>query len=74
MKKFSVVIANRHATSVSLEDEFYLELLNLAKEQNLTLNSLITNIDKTRLTPNLSSAIRIYILKTLRQKLEKSLK
>ena len=70
MKKFSVVIAGRHATSISLEEEFYAELFNLAKEQKLTLNSLITDIDKTRTSPNLSSALRVYVLKRLRQKLD----
>lgn len=74
MKKFSIVIAGRHATSISLEEEFYKELLNIAKEQNLPLNRLVTNIDKTRTTPNLSSAIRVYILKNLREKLEQTLK
>ena len=74
MKDFSIVVAGRHATSISLEEEFYKELLNIAKEQNLPLNRLVTNIDKTRTTPNLSSAIRVYILKNLREKLEQTLK
>jgi len=67
MKKFSVLIANRHATSISLEEEFYQELLCIASAKNMTVSSLITEIDETRTTPNLSSAIRLYILKTLKQ-------
>ena len=74
MKKFSVVIAHRHATSISLEDEFYQALVALANEQNIPLNALITKIDSTRAENNLSSALRIYILKTLQQKLQSELK
>lgn len=71
MKKFSVIIANRHATSISLEPEFYGALLAIAKENNITLNQLVTEIDKNRTTANLSSALRIYVLQTLQKKLTK---
>lgn len=67
MRKISVVIANRHQTSISLEDEFYEELLRIAREQNRSLNQLITQIDAQKQIPNLSSAIRIYILNELKQ-------
>lgn len=70
MKKFSVVIANRHATSISLEEEFYEALCQIADEKNIPLNQLITNIDNSRETPNLSSALRLYILKTLQEKIK----
>lgn len=64
MKKISVLIANRHATSISLEDEFYQVLLNIAAQKKIPLSALITEIDENRDTScNLSSAIRIYILK-----------
>lgn len=71
MKKFSVIIANQHTTSISLEEEFYEALCNIARERKLSPNKLITEIDKTRTTPNLSSAIRLYILKSLQKKLAK---
>lgn len=70
MKKFSVIIANRHATSISLEEEFYKALTDIVKEQQTTLNRLVTKIDNERQTTNLSSAIRLYILKTLQDKLK----
>ncbi len=70
MKKFSVIIANRHATSISLEEEFYDALSRIAAEQNIPLNQLITNIDNTKETPNLSSALRLYVLKNLQEKLK----
>ena len=70
MKKFSVIIANRHATSISLEEEFYEALSQIATERNIHLNQLITDIDNTRKTPNLSSALRLYVLKTLQEKIK----
>ena len=66
MRKFSVIIAGRHATSISLEDEFYAALCALAAERNMTL----TEMDGTRTTPNLSSALRLYVLKSLLEKLK----
>ena len=65
MHKQSIIIANRHQTSISLEDEFFQELKNIANEKNLSINQLVTLIDSEREYENLSSAIRIYILKKL---------
>lgn len=73
MKKFSVLIAKRHATSISLEDEFYQALTDIAKEEKIPLNELITQIDSTRETANLSSALRLYVLKKLQQKIKENL-
>ena len=70
MQKFSVVIAGKHYTSISLEEEFYRQLNILALEQHRPINDLITEVDKTRSIPNLSSALRLYVLRTLLQKLE----
>lgn len=66
MKKISVIIANRHQTSISLEEDFWLELQKIAQEKNISINQLVTEIDSTRELDNLSSAIRIYILKHLK--------
>ena len=67
MKKFSVLIAGRHATSISLEDEFYADLNLIAKQQNMSRNQLVTIIDEERTVENLSSAIRLYILQYWKQ-------
>ncbi len=67
MKKISVIIAGRHQTSISLEDEFWQELQAIAKEKFQTINQLVTEIDSKREHENLSSAIRIYILKYLKK-------
>ncbi len=69
MKKISVIIAGRHATSVTLEDEFYEALCRLAAEKGICVNRLITMIDSERSTTNLSSALRLYVLKSLQEKL-----
>lgn len=69
MRKLSVVIANRHSTSISLEEEFLSELKEIANSQNISLNQLITQIDAERKHENLSSAIRVYILNYLKKKL-----
>ena len=65
MRKISVIIAGRHATSICLEEEFYEELKKIANNRNISLNALVTEIDKYREKENLSSAIRVYILKHL---------
>lgn len=71
MKKFSVIIAKQHTTSVSLEDEFYRALIAIAQEKQQPLNALITEIDSKRNTANLSSALRLFVLKSLQEKLKK---
>jgi len=63
MIKKSVLIAGRHATSISLEKEFYFELCRIAAEKNISFNSLVTRIDSERKIPNLSSALRLYVLR-----------
>ena len=71
MKKISVIIANRHETSISLEDDFLEELKSIAIEKNISINKLVTTIDEQRDLENLSSAIRIYILKHIKDQISK---
>lgn len=66
MRKLSVVIAGRHSTSICLEDEFLDELKEIAAARNMSLNQLVTEIDASRTIENLSSAIRVYILNSLK--------
>ena len=71
MKKISVVIAGRHYTSITLEEEFYEVLLSIAKANNQSINALVTEIDINRDEgTNLSSAIRLYVLKYLINKIK----
>ena len=60
MKKISVLISGRHATSISLEDEFYAALLQITQRENISVNKLITKIDQTSRQDNLSAAIRLF--------------
>ena len=69
MKKHSLLIMG-HATSISLEDEFWESLKEIAFEESKPIQQLIEQIDLDR-TSNLSSAIRIYILNYLKNKLQK---
>lgn len=68
MKKRSVKIQG-HATSISLEEEFWQLLKALAAEQKRPLTTLIAEIDRKRGGKNLSSALRLYVLKTLQERL-----
>ncbi len=68
MKKRSVVIAG-HATSLSLEVEFYDALERLAKQRNMSVAALIKQIDFSR-NGNLSSAVRVFILKALEENIQ----
>ena len=67
MIKKSVVIANRHSTSISLEKEFMDELKIIAEQKEMSINQLVTEIDSKSEQDNLSSAIRIYILNHLKK-------
>jgi len=57
----SIVIAG-HKTSVSLEGEFWNSLREIATERGMTLGELTRGIDANRNHPNLSSAIRLFVL------------
>ena len=68
MKKRSLLIMG-HATSISLEDEFWESLKEISVEKTQSIQELIEQIDLTR-TSNLSSAVRLFILNHLKQKLQ----
>ena len=63
--KRSVVVSG-HRTSVSLETPFWEVLTQIATDQNMSLNVLITEVDRQR-DGNLSSSIRIYVLRRLQE-------
>ncbi len=75
--KRSVTIA-RHRTSVSLEEEFWTALAEFAAKDGKSVAALIGEIDQGReaATPeaeacdrtSLSAAIRLYVLKRLKDK------
>lgn len=64
--KRSVKIAG-HATSVTLEPEFWDCLRDMAAERNQSINQMVAEIDCSR-EANLSSAIRVFVLNELKRK------
>ena len=52
-----------HKTSVTLEDEFWDALRAIADRDNTTVAWLVGQINRTRNNSNLSSAIRVFVLK-----------
>jgi predicted DNA-binding ribbon-helix-helix protein len=61
IQKRSVRISG-HLTSVSLEGIFWQALKDIAVNRQISLNALVTEIDKDR-TGNLSSALRVFVYK-----------
>jgi predicted DNA-binding ribbon-helix-helix protein len=66
--KRSVVIGNR-CTSVSVEDDFWQGLREIARLRCVTLSQLLSSIDADRQFANLSSAIRLFVLRFFREQL-----
>lgn len=68
IRKRSVMVAG-HATSVSLEHAFWRALADIAKAEGVSVNALITRIDRARGDAgNLSSAVRVYVLEYSRRR------
>jgi predicted DNA-binding ribbon-helix-helix protein len=55
-------IIDGHRTSVSLEDDFWNALKDIAHKRSETLSDLIASIDHNREFANLSSALRLFVL------------
>ena len=65
MHKISISLSG-HQTSISLEQEFFDVLKTLARQENKPVATIIKEIDDNRKPDsNLSSEIRIWILKQL---------
>jgi predicted DNA-binding ribbon-helix-helix protein len=65
--KRSVSIAG-HRTSISLEEPFWEELRAIASARGISVQALVGTIDAGRGEQNLSSAIRVFVLRTLRDR------
>ncbi|MDR3423684.1 MAG: ribbon-helix-helix domain-containing protein [Alphaproteobacteria bacterium] len=63
--KRSIRIA-QHNTSISLEPEFWDALKAIATRDNISLNALVAHVDAAR-SGNLSSALRLYVLKRIKE-------
>jgi predicted DNA-binding ribbon-helix-helix protein len=65
MKKRSITI-DGHRTSISLEDEFWQALKEIAQEQELSIAQVVKILDTSR-DYGLSSAIRIFVFNHYRK-------
>ncbi len=68
--KHSVMIAG-HRTSVSLEPEFWREFVSICREEGISVSKKVEEIDSKRKV-NLSSAIRLFVLSELRERLART--
>ena len=71
--KRSVYISG-HRTSISLEQAFWIQLNEICTDKGVSINECITQIDNRRIhksEPNLSSAIRVFILNYIQRNEEK---
>ena len=62
------ILFNGKKTSVSLENEYWNALKEIAAERHVKLPDLVTAIDGRREHANLSSAIRLFVLDYYRNK------
>lgn len=69
LRKHSVTIAG-HRTSVTLEAVFWRALKGIAKVRSQSISEIVAEIDRARGAydppPNLSSAIRVFVLRECR--------
>jgi predicted DNA-binding ribbon-helix-helix protein len=79
LRRHSLRIAG-HATSISIEDEFWQEITQAAKDDGISVARLVETVDRARIDnasiisdgstppPSLSGALRVYVLKRLQTK------
>ena len=70
--KRSIVLAG-HKTSVSLEDEFWSALKEVAAHRGMTISEVVRETDTQRQHSNLSSAIRLLVLEFYRGRISAKL-
>lgn len=63
LNKTRSIIINGHKTSLSLELEFWNQVKKIAAKRKVTISKLIADIDRDRTHINLSSAVRIFVLR-----------
>jgi predicted DNA-binding ribbon-helix-helix protein len=61
-------VVGGHKTSVSLEDDFWDALKEIAREHRVTLSDLVGSLDEQRQHGNLSSALRLLVLNHYRRR------
>ena len=65
----AIHLGGRRATSVSLGDAFWQGLKEIADRRQMTVSKLVGFIDSQRQHNNLSSALRLFLLKFYRSQI-----
>jgi predicted DNA-binding ribbon-helix-helix protein len=65
------IVVPGHKTSVSLEDEFWGALKEIAGGRHMTISDIVGTINRERQHDNLSSNIRLFVLGFFRDQLPK---
>ena len=65
--KRSILLAG-HKTSVSLEEQFWSALKEIAREKGISVSALVLRVDSSRERGNLSSALRTFVLEHFRSR------
>jgi predicted DNA-binding ribbon-helix-helix protein len=65
------VVIGGHKTSISLEDEFWTGLKEIAASRQTTCSGLLSEINERR-EANLSSAIRLFVLEHYQQRAQEA--
>jgi predicted DNA-binding ribbon-helix-helix protein len=72
IRKYSITL-HGHRTSFSLEEAFYRELADIAAADDRPVARLIAEVDDQRnADDNLSSALRLFVLRTLKARLSQA--
>ena len=65
------IVLDGHKTSISLEEDFWTALKEIAATQNARISELVATVDRTRKHGNLSSSLRLYVLDYYQQSARK---
>lgn len=65
--KRSILVAG-HKTNISLEEQFWLGLREIAQDRATTVSAIVSDIDLRRRHANLSSAVRLFVLEHAQMK------
>ena len=60
------IVVNGHKASFTLEDQLWAGLKEIADHDHRTLSKLVAKIDTKRLSGNLSSSLRMFVLEYFR--------
>lgn len=71
IRKYSATL-HGHRTSFSLEEAFFAALRAIAEERGLPLAALIAEVDDARAGGNLSSALRLHVLRYYQERSDAS--